>query len=94
MPDSFSDQDKATLKDAYTAKLNDKIIPAYKSLYEFSKTDYVAAGRESSGINDTPNGAAYYNYMIKLFTTTNMTADEIHKLGLSEVERISTEMEK
>ncbi|WP_191860322.1 DUF885 domain-containing protein [Hanstruepera ponticola] len=94
MPDSFSDEDKATLKDAYTAKLNDKIIPAYKSLYDFLKTDYVAAGRESSGINDTPNGAAYYNYMIKLFTTTNMTADEIHNLGLKEVERISAEMEK
>ncbi len=94
MPDSFSEEDKTTLKEAYTAKLNDKVIPAYKSLYDFLKTDYLPAGRESSGINDTPNGSAYYNHMIKLFTTTNMTADEIHKLGLSEVARISAEMEK
>ena len=94
MPDSFSDEDKTKLKEAYTAKLNDKIIPAYKSLYDFLKTDYLSAGRESSGIDDTPYGTAYYNHMIKLFTTTNMTADEIHKLGLSEVARISAEMEK
>ena len=92
MPDSFSDEDKTKLKEAYTAKLNDKIIPAYKSLYDFLKTDYLSAGRESSGIDDTPYGTAYYNHMIKLFTTTNMTADEIHKLGLSEVARISAEM--
>jgi uncharacterized protein (DUF885 family) len=93
MPENFSDEDKKVLTEAYTQKIKEKIIPAYKSLYEFMSTDYLAAGRTTSGIDDTPNGKAFYNYMIKLFTTTNMTADDIHQLGLSEVARISSEME-
>jgi len=94
MPDNFSEEDKKMLTEAYTEKLNTKIIPAYQSVYNFMSNEYMEAGRETSGINDTPNGEAFYNYMIKLFTTTNMTASEIHELGLSEVARIRSEMEK
>lgn len=94
MPDDFSDEDREMLTAAYTTKLQEKIIPAYQSLHDFMDGEYMAAGRESSGISDIPNGEAFYNYMIKLFTTTTMTADEIHELGLSEVARISSEMEK
>ncbi|MEZ4796034.1 MAG: DUF885 domain-containing protein [Flavobacteriaceae bacterium] len=94
MPENFSEEDKNTLTEAYTKKLNEKIIPAYKSLHDFMSTDYMTAGRTTSGIDAIPNGEAYYNYMIKLFTTTNMTANEIHQLGLSEVARIRSEMEK
>ncbi|MFT5217453.1 MAG: hypothetical protein ACI83H_002591 [Glaciecola sp.] len=93
MPESFNLEDKDMLTEAYTKKLNEKIIPAYKSLHDFMSTDYMAAGRTTSGISEIPNGEAFYNYAIKLFTTTNMTADEIHKLGLSEVARIRSEME-
>jgi uncharacterized protein (DUF885 family) len=74
--------------------LKDEIIPAYKKLLNFTSTAYLAAGRTTSGINDLPHGEALYNYLIKVYTTTNMTADEIHNLGLSEVARISSEMEK
>ncbi len=56
--------------------------------------DYLKAGRTTTGIADTPEGEAYYKHQIKLYTTTEMTADEIHQLGLSEVARISSEMEK
>ncbi len=94
MPDDFSDEDKAMLTEAYTEKLTQKVIPAYQSLHDFMSNEYMAAGRESSGINDIPNGEAFYNYMIKQFTTTTMTANEIHELGLSEVARIRSEMEK
>ena len=93
-PDSFTDQEKQELTKAYTEMITGKIIPAYKKLLNFMSTDYLAAGRETSGINAIPNGQAYYNYLIKYYTTTNMTADEIHQLGLSEVARISSEMEK
>ena len=57
-------------------------------------TDYMSEARTSTGISDIPDGENLYAYMIKLFTTTNMTADEIHQLGLSEVARIRSEMEK
>ncbi|WP_299120112.1 DUF885 family protein [uncultured Tenacibaculum sp.] len=93
-PESFTDEDKKQLTEAYTSVLKDKLIPSFKSMYNFLKTDYLKAGRESSGISDVPNGKAYYDHSIKNYTTTNMTADEIHELGLKEVARILTEMEK
>ncbi len=94
LPDSFSDQDKTRLTTAYANMVSNKVIPAYTSLYNFMKDDYMAAGRTTSGIDDTPNGKAYYEHQIKLYTTTTMTADQIHNLGLSEVKRILAEMEK
>ena len=72
----------------------EKVVPAYKKLHTFMSTDYMKAGRDSSGIQGEPNGDAFYAHQIKKYTTTNMTASEIHELGLSEVARIRTEMEE
>ncbi|CAM1357160.1 DUF885 domain-containing protein [Tenacibaculum ascidiaceicola] len=94
LPADFSDADKTRLTEAYSNMLNDKLIPSFKAMYEFLNSDYLAAGRESSGISDIPNGKAYYQHAIKNYTTTNMNADEIHELGLKEVARILAEMEK
>jgi len=93
-PDSFTDEEKETLKAAYTKMIQEKIVPGYQNLHDFMSTTYMNAGRESSGIEGIPEGAAYYAHQIKLYTTTTMTADEIHNIGLSEVARISSEMEK
>ena len=92
-PSFFNDKEKSTLKKDYKNMVLNKIIPAYKVLHEFMKNEYLKFGRDSSGIDALENGLNYYNYSIKLYTTTNMTADEIHNLGLSEVGRISSEME-
>ncbi|WP_024481526.1 DUF885 domain-containing protein [Cellulophaga baltica] len=94
IPESFSDIDTGRLTEAYSAMISEKIIPAYQNLYDFMNTEYMAAARTTSGIEGIPNGKEYYDYSIKLYTTTDMTADEIHQLGLSEVARISSEMEK
>jgi uncharacterized protein (DUF885 family) len=77
-------------------QLPDSFSPSEKQQItaQFMETDYMAAGRDSSGINDVPNGEAFYQHQIKLYTTTTMSADEIHQLGLSEVARILSEMEK
>lgn len=93
-PDTFSPEDREELMTAYANMVTDKIVPAYQKMYDFMSTGYMDAGRTTSGIEDTPNGKAYYQHQIKLYTTTDMSADEIHKLGLSEVARISKEMEK
>jgi len=93
-PENFSQEDKDRLTEAFTKKVNQEVIPAYQSLHDFMSKDYMNAGRESSGIQGVPNGEAYYNHQIKLYTTTNMTAEEIHTLGLNEVTRIRSEMEK
>ena len=94
IPESFSDADKVELTEAYTKIISDRIIPEFKKLHDFMQNEYQVAGRETSGIWDIPNGEEYYKFQIKKYTTTNMTADEIHQLGLKEVERISSEMEK
>jgi len=94
IPEDFSAEDKEALTKAYTAMISEKIIPTYQSLLDFMKTDYLEAGRLTSGIAETPNGKAYYEHQIKKYTTTDMSAEEIHELGLSEVSRILSEMEK
>ncbi len=93
-PEGFSGTDKDLLAKEYGAIITEKIIPSYRKLHDFMESEYMASGRESSGIQDIPNGDAYYRHQIKLYTTTDMTADEIHKIGLEEVARISSEMEK
>ncbi|OUR95601.1 hypothetical protein A9Q87_00335 [Flavobacteriales bacterium 34_180_T64] len=93
-PESITEDDKSTLTKSYKAMVLDRIVPAYKDLHAFMSSEYFDAGRKSSGISDTPNGKNYYAHQIKKYTTTEMTADEIHELGLKEVARILAEMEK
>ncbi|MEX6625333.1 DUF885 domain-containing protein [Tenacibaculum salmonis] len=94
LPESFNDDDKKILTEAYTKILDNKLIPIFNTMYTFLQTDYLKAGRDSSGIDAVPNGKAYYAHAIRNYTTTEMTADKIHQLGLSEVARILSEMEK
>ena len=93
LPDSFSSEDKERITEAYSEILMTKLLPSFKSMAFFLNSNYLSAGRESSGISDIPNGKAYYDHAIKYYTTTTLTADEIHKLGLKEVSRILAEME-
>jgi len=94
LPEGFSEEERSRLSAAYAAMVQNKIIPAYSDLVEFMSGEYFAASRESSGFNALPEGDAYYQYAIRLYTTTDMTAEEIHTLGLNEVARIQSEMEK
>ena len=91
-PDSFSEAAKDELTVAYTDFITSKLESKYSELYNFVKDSYLPAGRETHGLGDLPNGKETYKYLIKLHTTTNMTAEEIHDLGLKEVARISKEM--
>ena len=93
-PKEFSEKDKSVLTEKYTEMVLNKIIPAYKKLSDFMSDQYLDAGRSSSGISAFEDGLDYYNYSIKLYTTTELTADEIHNIGLKEVAKISSEMEK
>jgi len=68
------------------------VIPAYAKLLEFYVADYAPACRLQEGISSTPGGEALYNYLLRYFTTTDMTPTEIHQLGLKEVSRIQAEM--
>jgi uncharacterized protein (DUF885 family) len=93
-PDAFSADDKAKFTKSYKKMVEEKVIPAYNRLHVFVEKEYLPAGRKTNGYADLPNGKALYDTYIKYYTTTSMTSEEIHKLGLSEVERISKEMVK
>ena len=94
MPADFSASDKERLTTAYTAMVKDKIIPTYAKMANFFQEEYLPAGRETSGIGAYDNGAELYQKRIKKYTTTDMTAEEVHQLGLQEVARLRSEMEK
>ena len=94
MPSTFSDDVKKDLTAKYTAMINDKLVPQYKKMADFLKNEYLPASRTTSGIGSLPNGKDLYAIYVKQWTTTNMSPDEIHNLGLSEVARIKQEMEK
>ncbi|MDA0793255.1 MAG: DUF885 domain-containing protein [Bacteroidetes bacterium] len=93
-PSTIEEASQNRLKKAYEEMVLNQIVPAYKKLHDFMANEYFDAARETSGYNALEGGAAYYQYAIKLYTTTHMTADEIHELGLNEVARIGQEMEK
>jgi uncharacterized protein (DUF885 family) len=82
-----------TLTDALTKAMTEKMKPGYERFIAWLKADEPNSTLEAKGAGSLPDGAAYYNAALKLQTTTDMTADEIHQLGLSEVARIQKEME-
>ncbi|MBU0940944.1 MAG: DUF885 domain-containing protein [Bacteroidetes bacterium] len=94
MPDSFSDETKKELTIKYSAMINNKLIPQYKKMATFLKTEYLPASRATSGIGSLPYGQKLYAAYVKQWTTTAMTPAEIHELGLNEVARLTAEMEK
>ena len=86
--------DKNKLIDDAILLIENKINPAYKRLHDFLLNDYLPNSRDSIGIKDIPNGKKYYEYLAKYYTTTNLTPDEIHTIGLNEIDRIRSEMEQ
>lgn len=74
--------------------ITDQLIPKYVELQTFLTGNYLPASVETAGIGELPNGKETYEYLVRIHTSTDMTPDEIHKLGLSEVNRIEEEMVK
>lgn len=89
----ISDDDKRRITDAYTKAIKDEINPSYQKIYDFVKDEYIPKARTTAGISAIPGGTDYYNYLVKFWTTTTMTPDQIFELGQSEVKRLHTEME-
>ncbi|HWA32726.1 MAG TPA: DUF885 domain-containing protein [Cyclobacteriaceae bacterium] len=94
MPEDFSAEDKERLTAAYDDMITTRLVPKYQQLLEYLTKIYLPAGRNTHGISAVPHGRKAFNHLIKYFTTTGLTAEQIHLLGKSEVDRISAEMEK
>jgi uncharacterized protein (DUF885 family) len=91
-PSSFSDADKGRLTDEITSTVNNEVFPAYRQFAAFVTTDYIPYTRTTLSINSLGGGKRRYQATLRRFTTTDLTAAQIHEIGLKEVVRITAEM--
>jgi uncharacterized protein (DUF885 family) len=94
MPDSIPAADQERLRAAARRAIEQDVLPAYLRLQKFFNNQYLPACRDTVGVWDTPGGADWYQQRVRWFTTTDLTADQIHEIGLKEVARIRGEMQK
>ena len=89
-----SPEDALALQDEVKDYIQNVLNPVYRELYDFLVNEYLPESRDSIGISDVPNGKEWYEYLARYHTTTSLTPDEIHEIGLVEVAKIRAEMEK
>ena len=92
-PKEFPAAEKTRLTAAYTKAIKEQLVPAFQRLADFFEKEYLPKGRSTSGYSDLPGGRERYNNLIRFWTTTNMSAEEVFDLGQREVARIRGEME-
>jgi len=92
LPNSIAPAQQARLQSEARSIITETVIPAYQTLEKFFNEEYLPACRDSIGASDLPNGAAFYEYRVRRYTTTDMTPEEVHQVGLTEVQRIRNEM--
>ena len=92
LPDTLDAAEREAIrKDALTT-IDKQVLPAYKRLASWFERVYLPAARDSVGLSALPDGGAWYEFLARHYTTTEMTPDEIHRLGLDEVKRIRDQM--
>jgi len=94
LPASIPAEEQERLRKRAAKVIGDAALPALRELHDFWVNDYYAKCREEIGLSALPDGIDWYNHNVKLMTTTELTAEQIHEIGLSEVKRIRAEMEK
>jgi prolyl oligopeptidase len=93
LPDSIPPAEQERLRTSARSVIDDSIVPAYRKFSSYFSDTYLPASRDSIDASSLPDGKAFYEYRTRAYTTTSMTPDEIHRLGLSEVQRIRGEMQ-
>ena len=91
-PEGIPAAEQARIREAMLAAIRDSILPAYVKLTRFVKEEYAPKGRAEPGMWSLPDGEARYAFQVKQQTTSDLTPEEIHQLGLREVARIEGEM--
>ncbi len=93
-PNAFSDADRARLTDQAKKIYTSAVAPAFQKLHDYVASTYLPACRENIAATALPNGTAAYAFHVRWQTTTDLTPQQIHEIGLSEVKRIRAEMDK
>ena len=93
-PDTISDEDQSRLTALGEAAITNSVLPAYQDLKDFLSTEYLPKARQTAGIGTTSEAREYYRALVRYFTTLDLSPDEVHQIGLDEVTRIRSEMDK
>jgi uncharacterized protein (DUF885 family) len=93
IPASFNQQDKDRLTESYKKAIMNEVVASYSKLHDFVKNEYLPNCRTTVGISEIPHGKEYYNYLARVWTTTNLTPYEIYEIGQKEVARLRGAME-
>ncbi len=91
-PGSLGEEERERIRAAVLAAIRGKILPAYAAFARFVREEYAPRGRSEPGMWSLPDGQARYAFEVRTETTTDLTPDQIHQLGLREVARIEAEM--
>jgi len=94
MPEAIPAAEQEALRAWAKAAIAGMVVPAYREFGRFFDQEYLPKARDSIAATDLPDGPAYYDFLAGWYTTTDLTADRIHEIGLQEVKRIRAEMEK
>jgi uncharacterized protein (DUF885 family) len=94
MPDGVDPLQQESLRQRAHAAFSETVVPAYERLLVFVEEEYIPGARDSIGLSALPEGEAWYAYNVKQRTTTDLTPEEIHEIGLAEVKRIRAEMDQ
>ena len=93
-PSEFTQEQKDNLSKKYASTITEKLVPQFQKIVQFLNEEYIPKCRETSGIGSLNGGKELYQSLVKQWTTTTKTPEEIHELGLKEVARLRSEMEK
>jgi uncharacterized protein (DUF885 family) len=93
LPDSISAPQQQALRAQAQSLLAQQVVPAYRRLHGYFVNDYLPKARNSIAASDRPKGRAYYDFLARDYTTTTLSADEIHDIGLKEVARLRERMQ-
>jgi uncharacterized protein (DUF885 family) len=91
-PAGVSEEDRERLRNEALEILTETVIPEFERLRDFLRDEYIPGAAESIGIVELPGGEEYYQYLVEMYTTMDITPEEIHETGLYEVARIRDEM--
>lgn len=93
-PDSLADGERERLDAAYRDAIMGTLVPAYRRLHDFLAGEYLPEARTTIAYSALPDGAAWYDFLVRYHTTTDLSPEQIHEIGLGEVERILGEMDQ
>lgn len=94
MPQAIAGAERERLTARYRQLIGERVIPAYRRLHEFVRDEYLPKCRASVGLGALPDGARWYAFLARAYTTTETPVEEIHQLGLTEIARLDGEIAK